>query len=39
MGGHINKEMVSQIQYTITHSCILVRKLKKSSQTDILILL
>ena len=35
MGGHINKEMVSQMQYTITRFYILVRKSKINNRKNI----
>jgi hypothetical protein len=39
LGDHINKGMVSQIKNTISHSCILLKSLKKRTQKDILFLL
>jgi len=39
LGDHINKGMVRQIKNTISHSCILVKRLEKCSQKDILVLL
>jgi len=39
LGDHINKEMASQTKHTMSHSCILVKRLKKCSQKDILVLL
>jgi len=38
LGGHINKEIASQTKHTMSHSCILVKRLKKRIQKDILVL-